>query len=130
MIVVFDAHCLLCSGWVRFVLPHDRTGTVRFAAMHGAIGGQLLKDAGLDANDLRTLLLVDNQGRFFQHTAAILRVLHALGWPWRVAWVGWLVPHPVRDAAYRWVAARRYRLFGQSQECLVPDPGHAARFLD
>lgn len=31
--------------------------------------------------------------RSWQHTAAMLRVAHALGWLWRLAWVGWLVPN-------------------------------------
>lgn len=63
-------------------------------------------------------------------TAAILRLLHALGGPWRLAWLAWLVPAPVRDAAYRAIARRRYRLFGRSAECAVPAPADRARFLD
>ncbi|HEY8357077.1 MAG TPA: DCC1-like thiol-disulfide oxidoreductase family protein, partial [Ramlibacter sp.] len=59
-----------------------------------------------------------------------LRVLHALGWPWRMAWVGWIVPAPLRDAAYRLVARNRYAIFGRSESCLLPPPEQAARFLD
>lgn len=87
MIVVFDAQCLLCNGWVRFLLQHDRAGRIRFASMQGVTGRQLLADAGLSVQGLQTLLVVDG-ARSWQHTAAILRVLHALGWPWRLAWVG------------------------------------------
>lgn len=129
MIVVFDARCLLCSRWVRFLLKFDHRRRFRFASMQGATGKALLAGAGLDVDRLETLLLVDD-GRAWQHTAAILRVLHALGWPWRLAWIGWLVPAPVRDAAYRSIARRRYALFGRSETCLVPPPRDAARFLD
>ena len=129
MIVVFDAQCLLCNGWVQFILRHDRAGRIRFASMQGATGRQLLADAGLQVDSLQTLLVVDG-ARSWQHTAAILRVLHALGWPWRLAWVGWLVPAPLRDALYRWVARNRYRIWGRSDACMVPSPETAARFLD
>ena len=129
MIVVFDAQCLLCNGWVQFILRHDRAGRIRFASMQGARGRQLLADAGLQVDSLQTLLVVDG-ARSWQHTAAILRVLHALGWPWRLAWVGWLVPAPLRDALYRWVARNRYRIWGRSDACMVPSPETAARFLD
>lgn len=129
MIVVFDAQCLLCNGWVRFLLQHDRPGRIRFASMQGVTGRQLLADAGLSVQGLQTLLVVDG-ARSWQHTAAILRVLHALGWPWRLAWVGWLVPAPLRDALYRWVARNRYRIWGRSESCMLPTPETAARFLD
>lgn len=129
MIVVFDAQCLVCSGWVRFLLRHDRRGVLRFASMQGATGRALLTQAGLRVDGLQTLLLVDGT-RSWQHTAAILRVLHALGWPWRLAWAAWLVPAPLRDAAYRWLARNRYRFFGRSEQRMLVPPTQAARFLD
>jgi predicted DCC family thiol-disulfide oxidoreductase YuxK len=60
----------------------------------------------------------------------LLRVLHELGWPWRIAWVTWLMPAPLRDALYRIVARNRYRLFGKTETCLMPPDDFAARFLD
>lgn len=129
MIVVFDGQCLLCNGWVQFLLRHDRRGHFRFASIQGQAGARLLADAGLQVQGLQTLLLVDG-GRSWQHTDAILRVLHGLGWPWRAAWVAWLIPRPLRDGLYRWLARNRYRWFGRSDQCMVPDPRVAARFLD
>ena len=129
VIVVFDAKCLLCSSWVRFLLRHDTRGVVRFASMQGDVGSSLLAQAGLRVDGLQTLLVVDGK-KSWQHTAGILRVLHELGWPWRLAWVCWLVPAPMRDSLYRWAARNRYRLFGRADTCLVPPSNHGARFLD
>jgi predicted DCC family thiol-disulfide oxidoreductase YuxK len=129
MIVVFDGQCLLCNGWVQFLLRHDRAQRIRFASIQGTAGQRLLAQAGLQIDGLQTLLVIDGE-RSWQHTAAILRVLHALGWPWRLAWVGWLVPAPLRDALYRWAARNRYRIWGRSDSCMVPSPETAARFLD
>ncbi len=129
MIVVFDAQCLLCSRSVRFLLRFDRRAVLRFASIQGAAGRSLLARAGLPADGVETFLLVDGD-RVWQQTAAVFRVLHALGWPWRAAWLLWIVPGPVRDAAYRWVARNRTRLSGRSDHCLIPGPEHAARFLD
>lgn len=129
MIVVFDAQCLLCNGWVRFLLRHDRRGILRFASMQGATGSALLAAAGLRIDKLQTLLLVDGD-RSWQHTAAILRVAHALGWPWRLAWIGWLVPAPLRDSVYRFIARNRLRIFGRTDTCFLPGADDAGRFLD
>ena len=129
LIVVFDGQCLLCNGWVRFLLRHDQRGVFRFAAIQGRTGQALLQQAGLQLEGLQTLLLVDGV-KSWQHTAAIMRILHHLGWPWCAAWLGWLVPAVLRDALYRWVARHRYRIFGWSDRCMVPPPDVAARFLD
>ena len=129
LIVVFDGQCLLCNAWVRFLLRHDQRGVFRFAAIQGRTGQALLQQAGLQLEGLQTLLLVDGV-KSWQHTAAILRILHHLGWPWRAAWLGWLVPAVLRDPLYRWVARHRYRIFGRTETCMVPPPDVAARFLD
>lgn len=129
MIVVYDAQCLLCSGWIQFLLRHDRAGVFSYAAIQGKTGQRLLADAGLKVDGLQTLLLVDGV-QSWQETAAILRVLHALGWPWRMAWLGWIIPAPWRDAVYRLVARNRYRLFGRASKCIVAPAAVRARFLD
>ena len=129
MIVVFDAQCLLCNRWVQFLLRHDKRGIFQFAAIQGQVGSQLLAGAGLKIEGLQTLLLVDGP-QSWQHTDAILRVLHALGWPWRLAGVARLIPAVLRDALYRVIARNRYQWFGKSEQCLMPDRAVAARFLD
>lgn len=129
MIVVFDAQCLLCSRSVQFLLRHDKRGVFQFASIQGKTGTALLANAGLSVNGLQTMLLCD-EGRVWEQSAALLRVLHGLGWPWRFAWVAWLVPGPLRDGVYRVVARNRYRLFGRTEACLIPPKNFAARFLD
>lgn len=88
-----------------------------------------MSTAGLKVDRLDTLLLVDGH-RSYQHTAAIFRVLHHLGWPWRLGWAGWIVPAPLRNSVYRWAARNRYRLFGRREICFIPQPCDADRFSE
>ncbi|MGJ7498590.1 thiol-disulfide oxidoreductase DCC family protein [Variovorax sp. RT4R15] len=129
MIVVFDAQCLLCNGWVQFLLRHDRRGVFRFASIQSEAGQALLAKAGLAVDGLQTLLLIDGE-RSWQHTGAIFRVLSALGWPWRLAWIGWLVPVQLRDPLYRLLARNRYRVFGRLEQCAMPPADYRIRFLN
>lgn len=128
MIVVFDAHCMLFSGSVQFLLHHDRQRHLRFATVQSDAGRQLLTQAGIDAVDPESFVLVDG-AQTWTETAAVLRVAGALGWPWRLAWIAWLVPYPLRDAIYRWIARNRYRWFGRREICFLPDPADAERFI-
>jgi predicted DCC family thiol-disulfide oxidoreductase YuxK len=61
---------------------------------------------------------------------AALYVLRALGGPWRLAAFLSVLPDGVLDAAYDFVAKRRYRFFGRAEVCLLPPPEHRARFVD
>lgn len=125
MIVVYDAHCGYAAGQS---MRHDRRRLLRFASMQGDTGRQLLAQAGVKADDVDTMLFV-REGRAWRDSAAVLRIAHVLGWPWRLAWMGWFIPVTLRDALYRWAARNRYRWFGRSATCILPPPDAAHRFL-
>jgi len=129
-IVVFDGVCVLCSGWVRFLLRRDRRGELRFAAVQSVSGAALLERHGESASDPQTLLLIE-QGRCYKQTDAIRRILAKLSLRWRV--VGFaigLVPKGLRDWMYLRIARNRYGLFGLRETCLMPDAAVKERFLE
>lgn len=127
-VIVFDGVCVLCNGWVRFLLKRDR-GTFRFAAMQTPAGRTLLRDHDLDPDDPASFLLIDEVGAWTD-TDAIARVLRRLGAPWSVfaRLVGW-VPRRARDAGYRLLARKRYRWFGRYAQCQLPPPSASDRFI-
>ena len=127
-VIVFDGVCVLCNGWVHFLLRHDRHARYRFAAMQSDSGRALLSRHGLDPDDPVSFLLVD-QGRAWTDTDAIVQVLAGLGGPWRLARAIAWCPRALRDRLYRWGARNRYRWFGRHSQCLLPTPEHATRFL-
>lgn len=127
-IIVFDGICVLCNGWVRFLLKRDHRQRYRFVAMQTDAGRALLAAHGLDPDDPASFLLVEN-GRAWTDTDAIVRVLGDLGGPWRGAAAMRLLPKWLRDRLYRRVARNRYRWFGTTV-CHVPTEAQRARFLD
>lgn len=128
-VIVFDGVCVLCNGWIGFLLRHDRERRYRFAAMQGAHGRGLLAAHGLDPDDPVSFLLVEG-GRAWTDTDAIARVLVGLGGIWRVgASIRWL-PRVLRDPLYRLIARNRYRWFGRYEHCLLPTAEQRTRFLD
>lgn len=129
LIVVFDSKCLLCNGWVQFLLRHDKAGVISFASMQGETGKNLLIDHGLPTENLDTLLVLQG-GTSWLHTEAILKVLTTLGWPWKFANSVRICPTRIRNAIYRVVARNRYRIFGRTESCLLPNPEVRHRFLD
>lgn len=129
MIVVFDALCPLCSRNDRFILERDRARHFRLASVQSEAGRALYRRFALDADDPETMLVVDGD-RLHRDSDAVLAIARALGAPWRAAAAALrLVPRRLRDAAYRWVARNRFRLFGRHDTCWLPPPGYRDRLL-
>ncbi len=126
--ILFDAECVVCNGWVHFVLRWDRSGTLRIGAVQSEGGRALLRYAGLDPDDINTMLLVE-RGVPYAKSSAALRAARYFRLPMRLLALGLVVPGFIRDWFYDRLAKNRYRLFGKKELCLVPDPDQRARFL-
>jgi len=127
-IVLFDGVCNFCSDAVRFLIPRDPAGRLRFAALQSETGAEIERRFGLDPTDLDTMILVEG-GRAHRKSGAALRVLRHLSGAWPLLSVLLLVPAPIRDWAYDRFAERRYRWFGRRDACVVPTPELQDRFL-
>ena len=66
-----------------------------------------------------TVLLLEH-GRLHERSGAAIRIVSMLGFPWSLLRVCLLIPPPIRNATYDFVAKRRYRWFGRSETCMVP----------
>lgn len=127
-VVLFDGVCKLCNGWAKFLIRHDRQGLFRLASVQSAQGQALLAWYGLPTDRFDSMALIDDDGLHLR-SAALLRILARLPWPWRMlAWLR-LIPRPLRDWCYDRIALNRYRLFGRHPVCLLPAADHAERFL-
>lgn len=127
-VVLFDGVCNVCNGWVDFLLRHDRRRRLRFASLQSPLGRVCNEAAGLPADDLDTMMLLDG-GRLWTRSSAILRTLGMLGLPWSLAGVLFAFPAPLRDSSYGILVRNRYRWFGVSDTCRVPTPDERARFV-
>jgi len=126
-VVFFDGVCLLCNGFVDFLLARDREQLFQFAPLQGENAKALLPAEF--HTDLNTVVLW-SQGQVFTRSDAVLMVLSQLGGIWWFTRVGWAVPQFLRDLVYRLVASQRYSWFGKRETCRLPSPQERARFLD
>jgi predicted DCC family thiol-disulfide oxidoreductase YuxK len=130
-ILLFDGVCTLCNGAVQFVIDNDPAERFHFASLQSAFARPHLERAGLGADYLGSLVLIDEQGVLHVGADAALGVGRRLRAPWRhMAAIGRVVPRPVREAVYAFVARHRYGVFGKTESCRLPTPTERARFLD
>jgi predicted DCC family thiol-disulfide oxidoreductase YuxK len=129
-VLLFDGVCNLCNGAVQFIVDHDRTKQIRFASLQSDGGRALLEKHGVAVpeGDPETMLLVEN-GRVLDRSTAALHVAAHLTFPFWLGRVFLLVPRPLRDLVYGFVARNRYRWFGRTNECRIPTPELRARLV-
>lgn len=129
-VLLYDGSCGVCARSVQWILVHERTHSLRFAALQSPVGQSLRAATGI-SSDVDSLIWVEAsqdqsvQGRVWSD--AILSVLRYVGGPWTALSHLRLVPRPLRDLAYRLFAHYRLRLVARS--CLVPSAEQRSRFL-
>jgi predicted DCC family thiol-disulfide oxidoreductase YuxK len=127
-ILLFDGVCNLCNASVQWVIKRDHKGIFRFAALQSDIGQQLLQQLGRSTTEFNSVVVMVGD-KVYTESDAPLTVASRLGGIWQLARIFWLVPKPIRDALYQFVARNRYRWFGRTESCMMPQPGWKARFL-
>ena len=113
--ILYDGGCGLCHGFVQFVVERDRAARFVYAPQK-VVGG--------------TVVVVTAAGERLERSDAALYVWRQLGGAWAAlsALMG-LVPRPLRDLVYGFVARIRYRVFGRrTQACPLVPPELRSRF--
>lgn len=127
-IIIFDGKCVLCSGFVAFVMRVDRRKRLRLLAAQTPLGEALYRHFDLRYGDFDTYVLLESGGVRVKSSAA-LRIFALLGLPWSVMTIGYALPRPWRDALYDFVARNRVAWLGVRETCYVPSAADAGRFV-
>ncbi len=132
-LVLFDGVCGLCDRTIKMLLKGDGSHLLMFAPLQGATAATIFMRHPEIKKGSGSLVFVENYGdpneRVFLQSDGVLGIFDAMGGFWRV--ISWLrlVPAPVRNAGYAWIARNRYEWFGKYDECQIPSPETRVRFL-
>ncbi|XP_019420492.1 PREDICTED: uncharacterized protein LOC109330683 [Lupinus angustifolius] len=119
-VVLYDGVCHLCHRGVKWVIRADKDRKIKFCCVQSDTAEPYLKACGLEREDvLRRFLFIEGLNVYSQGSTAALRVLSYLPPPYSALSSLWVVPTPIRDAVYDYVARQRYEWFGKAEDCLV-----------
>jgi predicted DCC family thiol-disulfide oxidoreductase YuxK len=126
-VIFFDGVCGLCNAWIDFVMARDTRRIFRFGPLQGETARHWLSlppEAAFDS-----VTLVDSTG-VYRKSDAVWRILAQLGGQWRIiASLLRLVPRPISNWGYDFVARHRYRWFGKKETCRLPTAQERERFV-
>jgi len=127
-VILYDGVCIFCSRWIRFVAARDVGRRFRFTAIQSDYGTRLAHALGIDPHDPDTNALIHNGIAHFKSDGALTVLSLLPGWGWvRVLRA---LPAALRDPVYNLVAKNRYRIFGRSNACMIPDAAFKARVIE
>ncbi len=118
---------------MRWLVDADRGERLSFAPLQGETARTVFARHPEVTGDLSSVVYVRDFGTpretLYLRSDAAAAILRELGGAYRVLALFRLLPRFLRDAAYDWVAAHRYRWFGKLDACRLPDKGAQKRFL-
>lgn len=112
-LVLYDGYCALCNRSVSFLQARQREGVLEYASLQSERGQRVLAAAGLPLDEYDSVVVQDG-GRIFLRSAAGIRLLRYLRFPWPLLGVLRLVPAFLRDPVYNLIAHNRYHWFGKT----------------
>lgn len=131
-VVVYDGVCHLCHRGVKWVIRADKYEKIKFCCLQSKAAEPYLNLCGVDREDvLRRFIFIEGLGQYHQASTAALKVMSYLPFPYSALSSLLVIPTPVRDVVYDYVAKRRYDWFGKEERCLVSrEPELLERFID
>ena len=144
-IVAFDGVCNLCNSTINWIIDNDPKQQFRFIALQDiarleALGFDLKElqfteqsssvnsESQTDESQMQSVYLIE-QGKLFDKSTAVLRICRQLSGLYPLLYLYILIPRPLRDLVYDFIAKNRYKWFGRRAQCRVPSAALKNRFL-
>ncbi|KAM0943133.1 putative DCC1-like thiol-disulfide oxidoreductase family [Dioscorea sansibarensis] len=131
-VLIYDGVCHLCHRGVKWVIQADKYEKIKFCCLQSKAAEPYLRLCGLEREDvLQRVLFVEGPESYYEGSTAALKVASYLPYPYAALGALLIIPAPVRDAVYDYIAKRRYAWFGKDDKCLVMhDKDLLDRFID
>ena len=118
-LLLLDGDCGMCNRGAIFLRSRliDKS-SIRFVPIDSEEGAQIISSLPDKMKQSDSVYLI-RKGKPFIRSAAIVRLLLYQRWWWKILFpFSWIIPLPIRDLVYRFVAKRRKRWFSLPSECI------------
>ena len=126
-ILFYDGDCMMCSNFIQRILKWDKEKNALYLA---TLQGQFAKEnlPSRLCEDLNTMVYLD-KNEIYLRSSGVIRCIAQTG-SWRAMLrVLLIIPSPIRDGIYNWVAKNRINWFGKSDQCRIATPEEKAKIL-
>lgn len=129
-IIIYDADCVLCNFWIKFLLKGDKKNLLLFTPMYSNLAKHLLKNYHKTTDFQLNSIVVFYNGMYYTKFEAILVAIKDLGFGYNVlAFVSNIFPIEFKNWIYDIVAKNRYNWFGIKKSCEMLPPKFSRKII-
>lgn len=127
-IILFDGVCNLCNQSVQLVIKKDKKNRFLFAPLQSKDVVAYLNKQPTDFSNTDSILLITSD-KIYTKSSAALKIAKQLTGLYTLLYLFYIVPKPLRDLVYDFIAKNRYKWFGKEESCMIPTPELKEKFL-
>ena len=127
-VLLFDGVCNLCNDSVQLVIKNDSKNIFLFAPLQKPEVISYLEKQSMDFNNIDSIILITSKKTYTKSSAALTVAKHLKGL-YPLLYVFYIVPKPIRDIVYDFIAKNRYKWYGKKDNCMIPTPELKSKFL-
>jgi predicted DCC family thiol-disulfide oxidoreductase YuxK len=127
-IVFYDGTCVLCNRAAQILMKADKKKQLHYALLQSEKVKMYLTSKGQDISNMNTFVY-SAKGKVYIKSRAALEVFQKSVWWGKLAYLFVLVPPFIRNGIYMLVSRNRYKWFGRSEECIIPDKDLKQRLI-
>jgi predicted DCC family thiol-disulfide oxidoreductase YuxK len=118
-VILFDGRCNLCSSAIDYIRRKDTGKHFQYVALQSALGNTMASIIRQN-HDLPDSIVYLKNNIIYTESDAVLEILRDIGEYRILVTILNYFPETLRNALYRFLAKKRYVLFGKKDSCLIP----------
>ena len=126
-IIYFDGICGLCNSFVKLLLKVD--SDLKFATLQGKTGQKLLNKMNFSNSDFDTVIFQKND-QIYTRSTAVFEIFKTIGGFWKILLIFSFLPISITDHLYRYIALKRFKVFGKLDQCDISIFNKPGQFID
>lgn len=122
-IVIFDGECAFCNASVLFIRKHNKKDNLWYCSSQSAAGQRIIQEKDIKVSPEESLIYIKNGKPYFFSSAA-LEISKELDHFWAMLSIFLIVPPPIRDRVYKFIAKYRRSILKSKPSCSIEDAEH------
>ena len=118
-VILFDDRCNLCGSIIDSIRKRDTEGVFQYVSLQSRLGNSMI-DIMSQNHEIPDSIIYLKNNFIYTESDAVIEIGIDLGRTWKLLTALNYIPETLRNAVYRFVARRRYLLFGKKDSCLIP----------
>ena len=125
-IIIYDGVCVMCNSFFRWVHKNDKKNIFMFSNFQSKYS--LNNMDKLKNTDSIAIVLKD--GGVLRKTEAVYYILKKTNSFLAARFLIFVIPYPISNIFYDFIASIRYNIFGKYDSCPILDNKYKLKFID